>query len=230
MILEAARAAAADLVSPGLRGVLMKSLGLTLLALIALWFAIRGLFDWLAWPMLDALLPGLPSWAGWIGFAAAILAGLGLAVALALLVAPVTAAIANFFLDDAALLIEKQDYPADAPGQPLPLGRSLLLSAKFFGVVILGNLLALILLLVPGINLAAFFVVNGYLLGREFFEFAAMRHLGETEARALRRRHGMTVFMAGLVIAGFLAVPVLNLATPLFAAALMVHLFKGVSR
>src|SRR5690606_42140482 len=96
-------------------------------------------------------------------------------------------------------------------------------------IVILGNLLALVLLLVPGVNIAAFFLVNGYLLGREFFEFAAMRLLPEAEAKALRRRNAGTIFLAGLVVAAFLAVPLLNLLTPLFAAAMMVHLHKMVA-
>ena len=87
----------------------------------------------------------------------------------------------------------------------------------------------LLLLLVPGVNVFAFFIVNGYLLGREFFEFAAMRFLPETEAKALRRRHAGTIFLAGLVIAAFLAVPLFNLLTPLFAAAMMVHLHKMVT-
>ncbi|MBN9069914.1 MAG: cysteine biosynthesis protein CysZ, partial [Rhizobiales bacterium] len=65
--------------------------------------------------------------------------------------------------------------------------------------------------------------------GREYFEFAAMRFHEEPEAKALRRRNFGTVFLAGLVIALFLAVPVVNLLTPLFAAALMVHLHKMVS-
>jgi CysZ protein len=107
--------------------------------------------------------------------------------------------------------------------------RALWLSLKFFAVVILANLVALLLLLVPGVNIAAFFLVNGYLLGREFFEFAALRFRSEEDARALRRRHAGTVFMAGLVIAAFLAVPLLNLLTPLFAAAMMVHLHKALS-
>ena len=111
----------------------------------------------------------------------------------------------------------------------MPTGASIVLSLKFFGVVIAGNLLALLLLLVPGVNIAAFFLVNGYLLGREFFEFAAMRFRPEAEAKALRRRHAGTVFLAGLVIAVFLAVPLLNLLTPLFAAAMMVHLHKAVA-
>jgi CysZ protein len=107
--------------------------------------------------------------------------------------------------------------------------RAFLLSAKFLAVVILGNIVALFLLLVPGVNIAAFFLVNGYLLGREYFEFAAMRFRDEPEAKALRRRNFGTVFLAGLAIALFLAVPIVNLLTPLFAAALMVHLHKMVS-
>jgi len=72
--------------------------------------------------------------------------------------------------------------------------------------------------------------VNGYLLGREFFEFAAMRFRPPAEARAFRSKHSSTVFMAGLLIAGFLAIPFVNLLTPLFAAGLMVHLHKKVSK
>ena len=81
----------------------------------------------------------------------------------------------------------------------------------------------------PGVNIVAFVVVNAYLLGREFFVFAAMRFRSEAEAKALRRRHAATVFLAGAVIAGFLAVPLLNLLTPLFAASLMVHLHKRIA-
>lgn len=229
MILDAARAAASRLFTPAFRGVLMKSLGLTFAGLIGLWFAARALFDWLALPWIDSLIPDLPSWASWLGVVGMALAGIGLALGLAVLIAPVTALIAGLFLDDAAELIEREDYPADPPGKPLDFASSLASSLKFLGVVILGNIVALILLLIPGVNIAAFFVVNGYLIGREFFEFAAMRHRPPAEARAFRRANAPTVFLAGLVVAGFMAVPVLNLATPLFAAAMMVHLHKMLS-
>ena len=111
----------------------------------------------------------------------------------------------------------------------MPIGEGIWLSLKFAGVVILGNLVALALLLVPGINLIAFFVVNGYLLGREFFEFAARRFGSEGAVRELRSKHSATIFGAGLVIAAFLAVPILNLLTPLFGAAMMVHLHKAIA-
>ncbi|AZO59987.1 MAG: sulfate transporter family protein [Mesorhizobium sp.] len=226
MILDAARAAASRLFSPEFRSVFLKTLGLTLLALVALWFGIESLLEWLAWPWLQTFVPGLPSWAGWLS---GIIAGILLAMGMALLVAPVTAIVAGLFLDDIAEVVERTDYPGDPPGRAVPVLQSLALALKFFGVVILGNIVALLLLLVPGINLAAFFIVNGYLLGREFFEFAAMRFRPEAEAKALRRKYAGTVFLAGLLIAAFLAVPLLNLLTPLFAAAMMVRLHKAVS-
>ena len=229
MILDAARLAFANLFAAETRTVFWKVIGLTLLALVALWFALRELFAWLALPWLDALLPGTPEWAGWLTFVVGILASLGLALGLALLLAPVTALIAGFFLDDVAEVVEKRDYPSEAPGTPLPLAEAIASSAKFLGVVILGNIVALLLLLVPGVNLIAFFLVNGYLLGREFFEFAAMRHRPPAEARLFRRKHRATVFLAGLVLVAFLAVPLLNLLTPLFAAGMMVHLHKTLS-
>ena len=229
MIIDAARLAAGRLFSPEFRSVFFKSLGMTLLLLIVAWFALDGLFEWIAMPWLDAFLPGLPAWAGWLGVVAAFFAGLGLALGLALLIAPVTAIVAGLFLDDVAELIEAADYPSDPPGEALPALKGAVLALKFFGIVIAGNLIALLLLLIPGVNIIAFFIVNGYLLGREFFEFAAMRHRSEAEAKLMRRKHSTTVLLAGFVIAAFLSIPLLNLLTPLFAAAMMVHLHKMIS-
>ncbi|MCX8996900.1 sulfate transporter family protein [Rhizobiaceae bacterium BDR2-2] len=230
MIFDSARLALVNLLAPETRSAFWKSLGLTLLALVALWIALREMFVYLALPWLQAFIPDLPDWAGWLGFVVAIFASLGLALALALLVAPVTALVAGIFLDDVAEVIEKRDYPEDAPGRAMPLGEALLASAKFLGVVIVGNIIALLLLLVPGINILAFFLVNGYLLGREFFEFAAMRFRSPAEAREFRAKHSAIVFTAGLVIAAFLAIPIVNLLTPLFAAGLMVHLHKRLMK
>lgn len=229
MILEAASAAASRLLTSEFRAVFFKTLGLTVLALIALWFGITSLFEAFALPPLQEMLPELPTWAGWIGLLAAVFAGLALALGLGLLIAPVTAIIAGFFLDDVAEIVEREDYPLDPPGRALSMTTVAFVSIKFLCLVIVGNLFALLLLLIPGVNIAAFFIVNGYLLGREFFEFAAMRFRTEAEAKALRRRHAGTVFIAGLLIAAVLSVPIVNLLTPLFAAAMMVNLHKMVS-
>ncbi|WP_028748777.1 sulfate transporter family protein [Rhizobium mesoamericanum] len=230
MILQAARLSLINLLAAETRSVFWKVLGLTLLVLVGLWLALRSAFISFVFPWIASFFPAMPDWAGWLGFVFAIAAGIGLALGLALLLSPVTALIASLFLDDVAEVVEKRDYPSDPPGTAMPLGPALISSIKFLGVVIAGNLIALFLLFVPGINLIAFFLVNGYLLGREFFEFAAMRFRSPQEARLFRSKHATTVFLAGLVIAAFLAVPIVNLLTPLFAAGLMVHLHKLISR
>ena len=229
MILASAMAALGALLSRPFRAALWKSLGLSVVVLVALWFGIEALFQSTILPLLTEIMPDMPAWIDTMSTAAGWVAGLALAVMLAFLIGPISALIASLFLDDVAEVVERNDYPAARLGKAMAILPGLVLSAKFFGVVILGNLLALFLLLIPGVNLAAFFVVNGYLLGREYFEFAAMRYRGEAEAKSLRGRYAGTVFAAGLLIAGFMAVPFLNLLTPLFAAAMMVHLHQRVS-
>lgn len=229
MLAQAIGRALADLPSAPFRAALWKSLGLTLLALVGLWFAARALFAGGIRPWLSPYLPALPAWAQDAGTAAGWIAGLLLGLGLVFLVGPVSAAVAGLFLDDVAVVVERERYPAVAPGRGVPLLTGIRLSAQFFGVVILGNLLAFALLFVPGVNLVAFFAVNGYLLGREYFEFAAMRYRPEAEAKAMRRRHRGTVFLGGAAVTLLLAVPVLNLLAPLFAAALMVNLHQLLS-
>ncbi|WFU08313.1 sulfate transporter family protein [Rhizobium sp. CB3090] len=230
MIIHAARLSIANLFAAETRKVFWKVLGLTLLALVALWFVLRSTFIAFVLPWLQSFMPSIPDWTSWLTFLLAVLAGLGLALALALLISPVTALIAGLFLDDVADVVEKRDYPADAPGKALPFVPAMKSSLKFLGIVVAGNIIALLLLFIPGINLVAFFLVNGYLLGREFFEFAAMRFRSPEEARQFRSKYAFTVFLAGLVIAAFLAIPLVNLLTPLFAAGMMVHLHKLISR
>ncbi len=200
------------------RAVFWKMLGFTLAVLVVIWIALQGLV---------AGFVALPY--AWLETALSVLTGIGAIFALGFLIAPISALFAGLFQDEIADIVEARDYPGDRPGEALPLSKSIPQTIKFTGVVILGNLFALVLLLVPGVNLVAFFLVNGYLLGREFFEFAAMRFMPPAEARAFRKARGGTVFLGGLVIAGLLAVPILNLVTPIFATLFMMHLYKRLA-
>jgi uncharacterized protein involved in cysteine biosynthesis len=87
-------------------------------------------------------------------------------------------------------------------------------------------LVALPLLLFAGVGAVIFFLATAWLLGREYFELAAMRFHPPAEAKALRKLNATTVFIAGLFIAAFVSIPIVNLATPLFGMAFMVHMHK----
>lgn len=207
----------AETFSPSLRRILFKSVALAVLLLLVL-----GV-------VLQMLLTGLTSLPQPFDMALAIATGLGIFAGAIYLMGPISSLIAALFVDEVAGEVERTSFPADPIGRPLPIATSLLLSVKFFGLVLLVNFFALLLLLIPGINIAAFFVANGYLLGREYFELAVMRYRPVQEAKALRREHSVRVFLAGLAIAGIVVVPFLNLITPIFATALMVRMHKRLS-
>ena len=207
-----------QLFSPPFRAVLVKSLGLTLALFIAAWFGVQAI--------LSAFTIGPYAW---VDTAIAILAGIGLVVGMVFVIGPITALFAGLFLDQIAETVEKTHYSNDPPGQEMPVLRSLIMAAKFTIIIILVNIVVLLLIFFPGINVVAYLVGNGYLLSREYFEMVGSRHMPLEQVRALRRQNRATVWMAGGLIAALAAVPLVNLLTPLFATAFMVHLFKSLA-
>ncbi|MDD9908218.1 MAG: sulfate transporter family protein [Ahrensia sp.] len=221
MIVSAISKSVSQLFSKPFRSVFWKSIGLTIALLIGLWFVLEAAAS-------AFLLPFLAPYP-WVATAISWLLGAGLVIGMGFLVAPAASIFAGVFLDDIGEAVEAAHYAQDPPGRPLPLARSIAISLKFFGLVLVGNLVAVVLVLFFGLGAIIFFVLNGYLLGREYFQFAALRHIEEARAQALRRKHEGTIFLGGLAIAALLAVPFVNLLTSLFAGALMVHLFKALN-
>ncbi len=217
-MLHAATDALSRIFTPPFRSVLWKSLALTL-ALLAL-----------AWVGLDRLVIHYANVTNpWLATALSLLTGLGLLFGLAFLLAPVSSLVAGFFLDELAEIVESETAPGGARGRALPVGLAMWLSAKFAGVSALVNLAALLFLLVPGVNLVAFLAANAYLQGRQYFELAALRYRPLAEVREMRRKHAVYLFFCGLFIAAFVAIPVLNLVTPLFGVAFMTRVHQRLA-
>ncbi|HKB22156.1 MAG TPA: sulfate transporter family protein [Methyloceanibacter sp.] len=217
-MLTAAGQAFQQLFTPAFRAVLLKCVAFTIGLLAVLIIGIEWTFSHFV------------QWPGWIEKTIEWLGGLALVVGSIFLIPPVSSLIAGLYVDDIAAEVESTTYPQDPPGKPVATLPAIGLALKFFVVVLAVNILAVFLLLIPGINLIAFYLGNGYLLGREYFELAAMRHMPPDEAKQLRRANRVTVLLCGLIIAAIASVPILNLITPLFATAFMVRIFKGLSR
>ena len=137
-------------------------------------------------------------------------------------------------LEDVAAAVEARHYPGLPAARAQPWSEMIAGVLAFIAISLALNILALplylLLLFLPPFNLFVFYLLNGYLLGREYFEIVAVRRLDMATAKRLRRTYRGRVFMAGVVIALLLTVPLVNLITPIVATAFMLHVFEGLRR
>ncbi|SFR13688.1 EI24 domain-containing protein [Poseidonocella sedimentorum] len=205
------------------RAVLLRGLGLTaglLLAfLLALFWGVGALVgDTLRLPLI-----GEVGWVDSVASWSALLLGIVLS---SFMMVPVASAFTSLFLEQVAQAVEDEHYPGLPAARPVPFADALRDTLGFLGLLLVANLGAFILALIfPPFAPIIFWAVNGFLLGREYFQIAAMRRVGRVEARALRDRHRMSIWVAGVVMAIPLTVPLLNLIVPVIGAAVFTHLF-----
>ena len=210
-MLSAAFAALNQIFTPPFRATLWKVLALTLAVLALLWVGL----DRLAVHFLTD-----PSWFPypWMLTAISVALGLGLFVGLAFIVAPASSLVAGGLSRRSRRSRGGGSLSPDGRGRALPVGRATWLAAKFALVSLAVNIAALIVFLLPA-STPRLLRRQRLPARREYFELAALRFRPLEECAELRKRHALTLFLAGFFIAAFVAVPIVNLLTPLFGVA-----------
>ena len=194
-----------------------------------------GLLAGLTWLALW-LLPDTVSlpWYGEVVWLSRLLDGFAIAAMLGLsvfLMVPVSSLFMGLFLEVVAGAVEERHYPDAGPAKGAGFADILFDSISFLGLIIVVNLLGLVVYLLSTVAAPlVFWVVNGILLGREFFQLAAMRRLGRSGARQLRRRHRVEIWAAGVLMAVPLTIPVVNLLVPVVGAATFTHLYHRLAQ
>lgn len=205
-------------------GVLLKSIALT----VGLLLVLAALALWLL-----GFVPSLGFTIPLIGYEVTFLDELTTSLSIGLLLAlsaflmfPVAAIFVSLFLDEIADAVERRHYPGLPEPRRQGFGEVITQGIEFSMVLIGANVVALIIYLsVALLAPVIFWVVNGYLLGREYFEVVAMRRMDKRDAKTLRQKHFLSVWFAGTLMAIPLSVPVLNIVAPLVGVAAFVHLF-----
>ncbi|MEE8111018.1 MAG: EI24 domain-containing protein [bacterium] len=165
---------------------------------------------------------------GWLDKVFDLLGGLAVVVLTWLLFPTIATLVITFFLDGIVAVVESRHYPDSPAPRPQSLSEGWVIAVKLTSVTVLVNLLVLPFYLFSGIGVVASYVVNAYLLSREYFELVAVRRLDPKTTRRVRRNHRGRIFVAGLLITFLFTVPGVNLLAPVIAAAFMVHLFEGL--
>lgn len=228
MILASFLKALGQIGDPRFRRVLLLGVGLTLALLVGAYAAVLWMIQAVVGDTTTLPLIGEVTWVGDLLSGASFLLMIVLSV---FLMVPVASAITSMFLDTVAEAVEDVHYPGLPPVQPVPFGEALRDTINFLGVIIGANTVALALYaLFTPFALFIFWGLNGYLLGMEYFQLAAMRRVGREGARALRRRHRWTIWAAGVLMAMPLSVPLVNLFIPILGAATFTHVFHAIQR
>jgi CysZ protein len=232
-MLAAAVKALTQMFSPPFRRVLLKSAGIALLLIVVTAIGLHRVLVWFTesgqvW-MQDTF--GLTTTTPFtvLSWILSIAAALGVIAGSIFLMPAVTGLMASFFADEIAEEVERRYYPGDPPGHALPLLPAVLQGIQTALLAVLVYLVAMPSLLLAGFGAVIFFLATAFLLSREYFQLAAMRFRSPAEAKKLRKANQSTVFLAGMFLAAFVSIPILNLATPLFGTAFMVHLHKRLS-
>ncbi len=180
---------------------------------VGVWLGIDELLEW--WAGDEGTLPAV---LGWLGALATLV--------LAWFLFPAVASgIVCLFLDGVANAVERRHYPALGAAPGVPWLRALGYSLRFLALLLTVNALLLGFLLAPPLYPIVWLLANGWLMGIEYFDVVALRWLDPAAARALRRRHSAELLALGIAVALAFTVPLLNLAVPVWATAVMVHRF-----
>jgi CysZ protein len=215
-----ARRAASLIFDPAFRGLTVRS------ALLTLFLFVAGL---VATEYAISQLPVLGNPV--VNHALELLAPILFVFLLGALGGPVTALFGSLYLDRLAAGIEARDYPHEPQGKNGAFVITLKAGLRLTAMVLAADIALLPFdISLPGLGELASLLVNGWLLGREYFEMAALRHLSLAEADALRLSHRGPILAGGVLISLLSVIPVLDLIAPLFGTALMVHLFQQIQK
>jgi CysZ protein len=218
-MLAAFRLALEDTLAPAQRRAVALSLVLAAALLALLWLGFALL-------LANSRVAGI--W--WLDTLIA-LAGDVAALLLAWLLFPaMTLLILGFFLDAVVAAVENRRYPGLEPIRRRGATYGLAGALRLTGLALALNLLALPFYLFPPINLFIYYLLNGYLLGREYFELVALRRMDRGAARAMWRRHRLRLVLAGVGVVFLLSLPLVNLVAPVMAVAFMLHVVEGLRR
>ena len=179
-MLDDAVKALAQMLSPPLRAVLWKSIALALALIVVAAIALDRLIVWLVGA--GSAVAGDDIRAGKRTCRRARSPGrsrsppsLGILAGSVFLMPAVTAFVASFFADQIADEVERVHYPADPPGVALPLWLAIAEGGKTALLAVVVYVCAVPFLLFAGFGAVIFFLATAWLLGREYFELAAMR-------------------------------------------------------
>ena len=205
----------AQLNDPNIRKVFIVSIFGSAFIFIALWIAV-GIF-------IESTRFSSIIWLNWV---INLMGGLTTLILTWVLFPPVISVIICLHLPNIASAVEARHYPELIPPINQPIISSLLIALRYLCILVLLNFLLLAFLIFGPFFPFVFYLINGYLLGKEYFELIALRRLSPLAAKELYNLNRTKLLLVGIVMSVLLTIPFINFIAPVVITASMVHLLE----
>jgi len=136
----------------------------------------------------------------------------------------------TLFLEDIVEAVENRHYPSVVLEKINNPSATFIVSSRFTVIALFLNILVIpfyfFTILFPPLGIFVFYCLNGYLLGREYFELVSLRHVKMEDIASIRQSNRWELFLFGLVTTFLFTIPIINFLAPILGVAGMTHFFR----
>jgi len=136
----------------------------------------------------------------------------------------------TLFLEDIVEAVESRYYHDTLLEKINNPSAMFIISLRFTAIALLLNILAIpyyfFTIWFPPMGIFVFYCLNGYLLGREYFELVALRHIKMEDIPSIRQAHRLKLFLFGSVTTFLFTIPIINFLAPILGVTGMTHFFR----
>ena len=136
----------------------------------------------------------------------------------------------TLFLEDIVEAVESRHYPGVLSEKTNNPSATYIISLRFTAIALFLNILAIpfyfFTIWFPPLGIFVFYCLNGYLLGREYFELVALRHIKMEDIPSIRQANRLKLFLFGSVTTFLFTIPIINFLAPILGVTGMTHFFR----
>ena len=136
----------------------------------------------------------------------------------------------TLFLEDIVEAVENRHYSSIILEKINNPSATFIISLRFTAIALFLNILAIpfyfFTIWFPPLGIFVFYCLNGYLLGREYFELVALRHIKMEDIPSIRQSNRWQLFLFGSVTTFLFTIPIINFLAPILGVTGMTHFFR----
>jgi len=128
---------------------------------------------------------------------------------------PVIFPLISYLFQDFITSKLNKKYNDTPPKGRYPISYIIMFAIKFAVISVILNLLLLPLYFIPVIGLLIYFILNSYLLGKEYYQLCAYTLLEKEEIDRFRTHYRNKILLAGMVMSALFLTPIVNIFAPI---------------